>query len=132
MPSFSQRSLDKLNTCDQRIQRVFLEVIKHRDCMVIEGHRGKTAQDAAFNSGMSKTPWPRSKHNRSPSLAVDVMPWYPEAPHIRWDMNNPKSSHELREFAGFVLGVAAGMGIDLRWGGHWRSFFDGPHYELGE
>lgn len=132
MPSFSRSSLDRLSTCDLRLQRVFEEVIKHRDCSILEGHRGKEAQDQAFNTGKSKTPWPKSNHNASPSRAVDVMPWYPEAPHIRWDMNDKKTSHELREFAGFVLGVAAGMGIKLRWGGHFRSFFDGPHFELLE
>lgn len=132
MPSFSRASLDRLSTCDLRLQRVFEEVIKHRDCSILEGHRLKEAQDRAFTTGKSKTPWPNSKHNASPSKAVDAMPWYPEAPHIRWDMNDRKTSHELREFAGFVLGVAAGMGIKLRWGGHFRSFFDGPHFELME
>lgn len=132
MPSFSDLSLQRLDTCHQDLQRVFLEVIKHRDCTILCGHRGRTEQDAAYTSGKSKTPWPMSKHNTSPSLAVDVMPWYAEEPHVRWDMSNKAVSHELREFAGFVLGVAKGLGINLRWGGHFKSFFDGPHYELSD
>lgn len=130
MPSFSDSSLQRLDTCHPDLQRVFLEVVKHRDCTILCGHRGKTEQDQAFTTGKSTTPWPKSKHNASPSLAVDVMPWYSTEPRVRWDMTNPATSHELREFAGFVLGVAAGMGVKLKWGGHWRRFFDGPHYEL--
>ena len=41
-------------------------------------------------------------------------------------------------FAGFVLGVANQMGINLRWGGDWdqdfevqdNKFDDFPHFEL--
>lgn len=120
MPSFSKQSLDRLTTCDIRLQELFLEVIKHRDCSILEGHRPKDRQDQAVADGKSKTPWPNSKHNKSPSLAVDVMP-YP----IDWN-DKPR----LIEFAGFVQGIAAGMGIGIRWGGHFKSFFDGPHWEL--
>lgn len=128
MPSFSNRSIARLSTCDYRLQRVFNEVIRHRDCTILEGYRGKEKQDEAYNSGRSKVKFPNSNHNKNPSKAVDVMPWFKNKPHVRWDMDKG----ELREFAGFVLGVAAGMGITLRWGGHFRGFFDGPHYELME
>lgn len=120
MPSFSRISLDRLMTCDARLQELFLEVIKHRDCAVLEGYRPQDAQDKAVAEGRSKTPWPNSRHNQSPSLAVDVMP-YP----IDWNDKN-----RLIEFAGFVLGVASQQGIRVRWGGHFKSFFDGPHWEL--
>ena len=41
-------------------------------------------------------------------------------------------------FAGFVLGIARGMDINLRWGGDWNQNFevddnmfdDFPHFEL--
>lgn len=120
MPSFGKISLDRLTTCDPRLQELFLEVVKHRDCSVLEGYRPQDAQDKAFAEGKSKTPWPNSKHNKAPSLAVDVMP-YP----IDWSDKN-----RLIEFAGFVLGVASQKGIRVRWGGHFKSFFDGPHWEL--
>lgn len=128
MPQFSKQSLDRLNTCHEDLQRVFLEVVKHFDCTVIEGHRGKEAQNKAFASGNSKLKWPHGKHNKLPSDAVDVMP-YP----IDW-----KDRERITLFAGFVLGTAKSMGIDLRWGGNWKmdtmvkdnTFDDLPHYEL--
>jgi len=130
MPSFSQLSQDRLSTCDIRLQAIFNRVIRHVDCTILEGHRGQEAQDAAYAAGRSKVKWPNSRHNANPSLAVDVMPWYADPPHIRWDTSDPKTSHELREFAGFVKGVAAAMQIPIRWGGNFQSFFDGPHWEL--
>jgi len=112
--------MDKLTTCDIALQDLFLEVVKHRDCTILEGHRSKDRQDKAVAEGRSKAPFPTSKHNKSPSLAVDVMP-YP----IDWEDKN-----RLIEFAGFVQGVAAMKGIQVRWGGNFRSFFDGPHWEI--
>ena len=128
MPSFGKSSQDKLATCDPRLQKVFNEVIKYFDCTVIEGHRGEEAQNKAFAEGKSKLKYPQSKHNKIPSLAADVLP-YP----IDWNDTN-----RMRYFAGFVVGIAATMGIKLRWGGDWNqntelkdnSFNDLPHFEL--
>lgn len=130
MPEFSASSKAKLATCDVRLQRVFEEVIKHRDCTVSCGHRGQEEQDEAYRTGKSKVQWPNSNHNRLPSIAADVVP-YP----VDWS-----DYSYFTHFAGFVLGVAAGMGIKLRWGGDWNrdgktkdeKFFDGPHFEIIE
>lgn len=133
MPKFSQTSIDRLKTCDERLQRVFAEVVKHRDCTVLCGERAEAEQNQAVKDGMSKTPWPLSKHNRKPGdppgvKAADVAPW-----PIDWT-DRARFTH----FAGFVLGIAASQGIALRWGGDWAldgtpsndKFFDGPHFEL--
>lgn len=128
MPAFGKASQEKLATCDPRLQKVFNEVIKHFDCTVIEGHRGEAAQNKAFAEGKSKLKYPQSKHNKTPSLAADVLP-YP----IDWNDTN-----RMRYFAGFVVGIAATMGIKIRWGGDWNqntelkdnSFNDLPHFEL--
>jgi len=113
MPTFSKISKDRLATCHDDLQRLFNEVIKHWDCTIVCGHRGKEDQDKAFADGKSKVKWPNGKHNKFPSLAVDVMP-YP----IDW--NDTKRNFA---FAGFVLGIATMMGISVR-GGH---DFDGDH-----
>ena len=128
MPQFGERSRRSLETADPKLQRLFMEVIKHYDCTVLEGHRGQVAQEEAVQKGLSKTHWPDSKHNKFPSLAVDVAP-YP----INW-----KDTQRFYHFAGFVKGVAEMMGIPIRWGGDWdsdtdlhdSSFVDLPHYEL--
>lgn len=128
MPSFSKSSQDKLNTCDERLQKVFNEVIKYYDCTIICGHRGEKEQNEAFMKGYSKLRFPKSKHNSSPSKAVDVMPF-----PINW--NDRK---KVLHFSGFVMGIAKSLGINLRCGIDFNqdfnfendSFIDGPHYEL--
>lgn len=128
MPELSKSSLYRLNTCHKDIQRVILEVAKHRDITVITGHRPELEQNEAFRTGHSKLKFPRSKHNSMPSKAIDIAP-------------NPLDWKDLQRFihlAGFVCGVAAYMGIRMRWGGDFdgdfnlknNSFVDMPHFEL--
>ena len=133
MPSFGKESLTKLNTCDHRLIKLFTEVVKHYDCTVMCGNRSKADQDKAVKQGNSKTPYPKSKHNSSPSKTVDVAPYFKDTPHIRWE-----DIKRIVHFAGFVKGIAATMDIKIRWGGDWDSdydmkdqtFDDLPHFEL--
>ena len=128
MPRFGKRSRENLATCDKRLQKVFNEVIKTVDCSVIEGHRSKDRQNKLYVEGKTKVRYPNGRHNAKPSNAADVVP-YP----IDW---NDRERFHL--FAGFVIGVASGMGITLRWGGDWNmnfevddnKFDDFPHFEL--
>jgi peptidoglycan L-alanyl-D-glutamate endopeptidase CwlK len=61
---------------------------------------------------------------------VDITP-YP----VNWDDRERQTL-----FAGFVMGIARGMGIKLRWGGDWdmdfdvqdNKFDDFPHFEIRE
>ena len=130
MPKFGKRSKNALHSCDERLINVFDEVIKTVDCSVLEGHRGQSKQDKYYEEGKSKVKYPSGRHNKLPSMAVDVAP-YP----IDW---NDRERFHL--FAGFVLGIAKSMGINLRWGGDWNQnwfvddnkFDDFPHFELKE
>ena len=122
MPHYSATSLDRLNTCDERLVDLFIEVIKHRDCRIICGHRGEEEQNDAYHQGHSQVKFPNSNHNVYPSRAVDVAP-YP----IDW-----QDIDRFKFLGGFVLGVAAAMKIPLKWGGEWSSFKDYPHFELTE
>ena len=128
MPYFGKKSKERLNTCDSKLQKVFNEVIKHVDCSVLEGHREKDRQNKLYKEGKTKVKYPNGRHNRQPSSAVDVTP-YP----VDW-----KDRERQTLFAGFVIGVASQMGINLRWGGDWdqdfqvvdNRFDDFPHFEL--
>ena len=128
MPKFGRKSKERLATCHEDLQKVFNEVIKHVDCSVLCGHRGKKEQMKAYNSGNSKAKYPKGRHNSMPSNAVDVMR-YP----IDW-----KDLERQTLFAGFVLGIAKSMGINLIWGNDWDGDFDTkdtglkdyPHFEL--
>lgn len=128
MPSFGKRSRTALATCDERLQKLFNEVIKHIDCSVLEGHRNEDKQNEYFKEGKSKLKFPDGRHNANPSNAVDVTP-YP----VDWADRERQTL-----FAGFVMGVARSMGIGIRWGGDWdgdflvqdNKFDDFPHFEL--
>ena len=130
MPRFGKKSRERLATCDERLQRVFNEVINYVDCSILEGHRGEERQEKLFDEGKTKVHYPNGRHNASPSRAVDVVP-YP----VDWD-----DRERFHLFAGFVLGIAKSMGISLRWGGDWNQNFevddnqfdDFPHFELTE
>lgn len=73
MPALSKSSLEKLATCDKRLQKLVLEVAKKIDCSVICGHRNEVDQTEAYRSGHSKVKFPNSKHNSYPSKAVDFV-----------------------------------------------------------
>lgn len=134
MPKFSEASQKKLSTCHPELQLLFNEVIKYFDCTILEGFRNEVEQNKAFAAGNSKLKWPNGKHNKIPSMAVDVAP-YP----IDW--------HNIKRmywFGGYVLGVAqmlknqGKMTFDVRYGGDWdgdkdiddQTFNDTVHFEL--
>ena len=128
MAKFGSKSQGKLNTCEKDLQLVFNEVIKYVDCSILEGYREKDRQNTLYDEGKTKVRYPNGRHNASPSRAVDVTP-YP----VDWSDRERQTL-----FAGFVLGVANQMGINLRWGGDWdqdfevkdNRFDDFPHFEL--
>tara|TARA_R100000808_G_C2132825_1_gene141713 strand:+ start:631 stop:1023 length:393 start_codon:yes stop_codon:yes gene_type:complete len=128
MPRFGKRSKDRLATCEKDLQLLFNEVIKYVDCSILEGHRSKNRQNKLFDEGKTKVKYPRGRHNASPSRAVDCVP-YP----IDWT-----DRERMTLFAGFVIGIANQMGIEIRWGGDWdrdfevqdNKFDDFPHFEL--
>lgn len=131
MPAFGRRSKARLDTCHPELQRLFREVVKHWDCTILTGHRGKRAQDEAWTTGRSKVRWPEGEHNDWPSNAVDAAPW----PVPDWE-----DVKVFYTFAGFVMGVASQLGIPIRWGGDWdgdrdlndQTFNDLVHFELEE
>lgn len=138
MPRFSTKSKTRLATCNHHLQILFNEIIKHRDCTILCGKRDKELQDRAFFAGVSKVRYPGSKHNSTPSDAVDV------APYINgracFDTNN------CRMFAGYVMGFADAMNLGgrircrIRSGADWdrdgdvhdQTFHDLCHFEVLE
>ncbi len=127
---FSKRSAANLAECCEELQEVFEEVLQSGfDCSILVGQRDEATQNEMFRTGRSKLAWPSSMHNTSPSFAADVAP-YP----IDWD-----DKERFIYFGGQVVGIAAAMGIKLRWGGAWNGernkpgrFDDLVHFEIKE
>ncbi len=131
MPKFSKKSKLNLSSCRTELIFLFESVVKIYDCSIFDGHRNKEAQNAYFNSGNSEERWPDSKHNETPSSAVDAGPYINGG--IPW-----QDHQQFSHFAGFVLGMAHILQIPLIWGGDWNSnhdlndqkFNDLCHFEL--
>lgn len=123
---FGNTSLEKLSTCDKRLQALFEIVVQEYDCTILEGHRSIERQAQLYASGKSRVKL--SKHNTDPSLAVDVAPF-----PVDWN-----DKERFISFGSYVKGLAYGMGVKIRWGGDWdgdwdmhdQTFNDLVHFEL--
>lgn len=127
MPRFSEKSLERLDTCSPLLRDIANEAIKIVDFSVVWGHRLKNQQDSLFSEGFSKVKWPRSKHNSWPSRAYDLVPW-----PVNWD-----DRERFFFLAGVIMTIASRKDIPLRWGGAWNGSFnrkgdfdDLAHFEL--
>ena len=94
MAKFGDKSKSRLQSCAEIIQIILNEAIKYMDFTIIHGNRSPEEQFEIFKHGRSQNEqgvWvivdsddvrtykdgteKLSKHNYSPSLAVDVAPW---------------------------------------------------------
>jgi len=142
--AFGNKSLGKLSTCHPDLIKVAAAAIAVTpiDFTIVHGWRGEDIQNALFESGASKKPWPESKHNRIEvgenipnntnipnSFAIDFAPWINGA--IPW-----KDTHAFAIIAGVFFAVSGD--IQLRFGGDWdmdgltidQTFMDWGHIEL--
>lgn len=124
----SRKSYERLQTCHEDLKRIVNEVIKINGVYILQGYRGEEEQNKAFNEGKSKLRFPNSKHNKVPSLAIDLAP----SPLPDWE-----NTIEFMEFAMVVIGVAEDLKIQIRWGGDWDmdgetepGEWDYVHFEL--
>ena len=119
MYKLSASSKAKLDQCHPDIQKIVTELLNEMDVTVLCGHRGEAEQEAAFKAGNSKLQFPNSKHNKLPSLAVDIAPYPIDWQDIkRFDEMNDK-----------IQKIADKHGIKIRQGRTF-SFKDHPHQEL--
>jgi hypothetical protein len=130
MYKFGKKSLEKRSQLDERLQRVLDVAIQLMDFAILEGTRDEATQNEYFRLGKSKVQFPNSKHNQSPSKAVDIVP-YP----IDW-----ADKERFSFLAGLIIGIGKAEGVEIRWGGDWnqngkfhdQDFHDLPHLEIVE
>lgn len=117
---FSARSLAALQGVHPDLVKVISRALELSpfDFTVIEGLRTLARQKQLVASGASKTL--NSRHLTG--HAVDLAPYVGGS--IRWDW---PLYHQL---APAVKQAAAEYGVAIVWGGDWKSFKDGPHFEL--
>ncbi|AUR83848.1 D-alanyl-D-alanine carboxypeptidase [Vibrio phage 1.042.O._10N.286.45.B8] len=123
---FSQRSIDKLSTCHEDLERVAYLALKYSpyDFGIIEGVRTIEKQREYYNAGKSKTMNSRHMENKNGvSEALDIAVYVNGK--ITWDIKY------YRKVAQAFFKAAIELNVQIRWGGLWESFVDGPHFELG-
>ncbi len=88
------------------------------DFIVTEGVRTLERQKELFAKGASTTM--NSKHltGHAVDLAAVI------GTEVRWDW--PLYS----KLAGAMKQAASDLGVKITWGGDWKSFKDGPHFEI--
>lgn len=89
--------------------------ITTQDFTVLEGLRTLERQQQLYSTGKSKTM--NSRHLTG--HAVDLAPW-----PITWDWEY------FYPIAEAMKAAADEVGVPIEWGGDWKSFPDGPHYQL--
>jgi peptidoglycan L-alanyl-D-glutamate endopeptidase CwlK len=117
---FGARSLARLNGVHPDLVKVMKRAIACStiDFTVLEGKRTLERQKQLMASGATRTM--NSRHLTG--HAVDIAPLING--EVRWDW---PLYHQL---ATIVKKAAAELEVPITWGGDWRSFRDGPHWEL--
>lgn len=116
----TDNELEKIQSCDQRLQDIINKAKETNSFQVICGRRGQADQDKAYADGKSKLMFPHSKHNPFPSQAFDAVP-------IPLDWNDIKAFTNL---ADNIKQTAKDLNIPITWGGDFKTFKDYDHFEL--
>ena len=141
MPTFGRTSNEHLDQAHPDLQRLFMDVVEVVDCKVTYGVRTEDEQQALFAQGRTAPGeivtycdgvTKKSNHQAKEdgfAHAVDVVPYFADAPHIRWE-----DEKRFHRFAGFVEATALRRGIRVKWGGDFtrrgKPWPDLPHWEL--
>lgn len=121
MRKWSSRSLKNLNGIHPDLRRVMDRALQDSplDFVVIEGLRTVERQKQLVAQGASKTM--NSRHLTG--HAVDLLPVGPNGKAaFDWPLYD--------RLAPAVKSAAQAEGVAIVWGGDWKSFRDGPHFEL--
>lgn len=120
MFKLGQRSLRNLDGVHPELVRVVKRALELStvDFMVIEGLRTKQRQQVLYAAGATRTL--NSRHLTG--HAVDLAAWVAGSVRFDWPL--------YHRIASAVKTAAAELGVSITWGGDWKSFKDGPHFEL--
>ena len=120
MYSLGPRSKQRLKGVHPELVKVVERAIQitEVDFTVLEGLRSPERQKALVEAGASQTL--NSRHLTG--HAVDLGAWVGD--EVRWDW---PLYHKI---AAAMKEAARLEGVKIVWGGDWRTFKDGPHFEL--
>ena len=123
----SEKSLEKLQDC-----HFLLIILAKRSSLKIDieifcTYRNEFNQNYAYSAKLSKLKYPQSAHNKKPTMAFDA---YPNP--LNWrDIKRFKKMGKIikNEFLKVCKEYSV-KGIELIWGGDFKSIKDYVHFEL--
>jgi len=120
MFKLSQRSKDRLKGVHPDLVKVVEHAIEITtvDFAVLEGLRTPERQKVLKEAGASQTL--NSRHITG--HAVDLGAWVDGQVDWSWPLYN--------QIAKAMKTAAAELNVPIEWGGDWRTFKDGPHFQL--
>jgi peptidoglycan L-alanyl-D-glutamate endopeptidase CwlK len=116
----NQRSVDRLKGVHPDLQRVVYraaEITGHQ-FIITEGLRTLDRQRSLVAAGASKTM--KSRHITGHAIDLAAM----VGDEVRWDWPL------YGQLAAVMKEAAKIEGVPIEWGGDWRTFRDGPHFQL--
>lgn len=117
LSKISRRNLEGVHPDLVRLVERAIEITR-QDFRVIEGRRSVERQRALVARGASRTM--NSRHLTG--HAVDLAAW--DAGKVSWHWPDYHTINEAMQQA------HRDTGVPYVWGGHWKRFPDGPHFEL--
>ena len=120
------RDHERLQGVHPDLVRVVMLARQYTPFIVLEGLRNVERQAKLVQIGASRTM--NSRHITG--HAVDLGYWLDDGDgkvengEIRWDWPL------YHQQAAAMKAAAAHLGVKITWGGDWKSFPDGPHFEL--
>lgn len=114
------KSLERLHGVNPDLVRVVKRAITltPTDFVVTEGLRTQERQKQLVAAGASKT----MKSRHLTGHAVDIAPYVNGKVEWSWPLFYP--------LAKAIKKAAELEGVAIEWGGDWRTFKDGPHWQL--
>jgi peptidoglycan L-alanyl-D-glutamate endopeptidase CwlK len=113
----SERNLEGVHPDLVAVAREALQ-LSEIDFMITEGVRSVTRQKELFRAGATRTMNSRHLSGKAVDVAALV------GGKVRWDW-----PLYAKIAAAFKM-AAERRGVAIVWGGDWRTFKDGPHFEL--
>lgn len=120
MFKLGKRSIERLQGVHPDLVRVVERAIDLTtvDFTILEGLRSPERQQTLVASGASQTL--NSRHITG--HAVDLGAWVDNQVDWSWPL--------YTKIANAMKAAASELGVAIVWGGDWRTFKDGPHFEL--
>ena len=114
--SLTPRDRERLRGVHPDLVRVVERARREFECFVIEGRRTPERQRDLVKQGASQTQ--NSRHLTGHAVDLGPVP-------LDW-----QDLAAFRRMADAMKRAAAAEGVPIVWGGDWKGFVDGPHFEL--